>query len=320
MRSKSVTKQSKRSDDERKRAEAQIEREAKRVDFFVTEYNVEYLADMVRKEEYFVPEYQREFTWPRKTKGRFIESVLIGLPIPFVFFYQAEDGRFEIVDGSQRLRTLREFIDGELALDGVDLLDRAKGFRFADLTSARQRRFKQRSMRGIVLGEGVDLATRAEMFDRVNTSGTSLNEAEIRRGASLGPFRDLVVDLATDERFVSLTPMGSAQVEKREREELVTRFFVYWRFYGDRVEPFPGYQDRPKTFLFEGFERLNAMCRDDPNLLNELREAFHETMQFLDGSLPHGLSKEENKSRPPVLGSKRWPSEPALRSTNVRNS
>ena len=81
----------------------------------------------------------------------FIESVLIGLPIPFVFLWQDEDGRMEIVDGSQRMRTLRRFMDNQLKLTKLELLLETNDFHYRDLSEARQRKFNARTLRGIVL-------------------------------------------------------------------------------------------------------------------------------------------------------------------------
>src|SRR4051812_14007903 len=87
-------------------AEAEIVEQSKRIDFYITEYSVELLATKMRDNEFRVPPYQREFTWEDERKSRFIESVVMGLPIPFLFFWEMGDGRLEIVDGSQRLRTI----------------------------------------------------------------------------------------------------------------------------------------------------------------------------------------------------------------------
>ena len=78
-------------------AEAQIVEQSKRIDFFLTEYSVEILAQKVRDGEYVVPAYQREFTWEDRRKSRFIESLIMGLPIPFIFFWEMPDGKLEIV-------------------------------------------------------------------------------------------------------------------------------------------------------------------------------------------------------------------------------
>jgi uncharacterized protein with ParB-like and HNH nuclease domain len=67
-------------------AEQQIYDQSKRIDYYITEYNVEVLVAKMDKKDFYVPEYQREFTWDINRKSRFIESLLIGLPIPFLFF------------------------------------------------------------------------------------------------------------------------------------------------------------------------------------------------------------------------------------------
>ena len=68
-------------------AEKQIVDQSKRIEFYLTEYTVELLAQKMRNGDFEVPAYQREFTWESERKSRFIESVLMGLPIPFLFFW-----------------------------------------------------------------------------------------------------------------------------------------------------------------------------------------------------------------------------------------
>jgi len=97
-------------------AEAQIVDLSKRIEFYLTEYSIELLASKMNAGEFVVPSYQREYTWEQDRKSRFIESVVMGLPIPFLFFWEMPDGRLEIVDGSQRLRAIQEFVLGDLRL------------------------------------------------------------------------------------------------------------------------------------------------------------------------------------------------------------
>ena len=90
--------------------------------------------------DFYIPPYQREFTWEPSRKSRFIESLFIGLQIPFLFFWEMPDGNLEIVDGSQRLRTLQEFILGNLRLTELDWLPTLSHFTFADLPESRQKK------------------------------------------------------------------------------------------------------------------------------------------------------------------------------------
>ena len=86
-------------------AENQIVEQSKRIEFYLTEYSIELLAAKMHSGDFEVPAYQRAFTWENERKSRFIESVLMGLPIPFLFFWETPaTGKLEIVDGSQRLR------------------------------------------------------------------------------------------------------------------------------------------------------------------------------------------------------------------------
>ena len=121
------------SDADRDAAEAEIVEQSKRIEFYLTEYSIEILANKVRQADFVVPSYQREFTWEDNRKSRFIESIIMGLPIPFLFFWEMEDGKLEIVDGSQRLRTIEEFVLGDFQLGDLESLPTISGFRFRDL-------------------------------------------------------------------------------------------------------------------------------------------------------------------------------------------
>ncbi len=189
-------------------AEAQIADQTKRIEFYITEYSVEILANKVRSGDYVVPQYQRAFTWEPQRKSKFIESLIMGLPIPFLFFWEMPSGQLEIVDGSQRLRTIEEFVLGNLKLGNLDQLTDASGFTFKDLPESRRKKILNRSIRGIVLNENADEAARLDMFERINTGSKIPNPAEVRRGALAGPFLDLVMELSNDSLFEQLAPMS----------------------------------------------------------------------------------------------------------------
>src|ERR1700730_1806851 len=253
-------------------AEAQIAEQTKRIEFYLTEYSVELLAGKMRSGEFVIPAYQREDTWESARKSRFIESLLMGLPIPFLFFWERAEGKLEIVDGSQRLRTIHQFILGDLALGELDVLTALEGMRFRDLPVSRQRKINNRSIRGIVLNE--DEQARFEIFDRINTGSKIANNAEVRRGALTGPFLDLVIALTNDSTFQTLAPVPEKSVKLREREELVTRFFAY----GDGLD---GYHDRPSEFLFAYAKKMNTRFGEHPGEVEEYRRRFVDTMAFV---------------------------------------
>jgi hypothetical protein len=281
-----------RTPEEVEAAELQIVELTKRIDFYITEYSIEMLALQVRNERYVVPAYQRNFTWEESRKWKFIESVIMGLPIPFLFFWQMPAGRLEIVDGSQRLRTLEEFILGDLRLGELDQLNTLSGFRFRDLPESRQLKIMNRSIRGIVLNEYADDAARLDMFERINTGSKIPRTAEVRRGALAGPFLDLVIELAEWKPFVSLAPMSPAQRAERQAEELVTRFFAY----GDGLEK---YKDRPAEFIFNYSKSMNTVFEENPAKVDEYRQLFMRTMLFVERVFPYGFRKTEGGNATP---------------------
>ena len=266
-------------------AEAQIVEQSKRIEFYLTEYSVELLALKMERGDFEIPGYQREDTWEPPRKHRFIESLLMGLPIPFLFFWEIPDsGRLEIVDGSQRLRTIQQFIHGNLTLGALDKLTNLKGFSFSDLPESRKRKIRNRSIRGIVLNEHADERARFDLFDRINTGSKVANKAEVRRGALGGPFIDLVIDLSKDQTFKALAPVPDAQVKMRAREELVTRFFAY----GDGLGT---YRDRVSRFLFAYAKHMTAHFCAHPEAVDEYRQRFVDTLAFVRRVFPDGFRR-----------------------------
>ena len=275
-------------------AEAAISMAGRQVKFTVAEYPISVYVERFPDDEkgrYFVPEYQRNLAWAPHQQSEFIESLLIGLPIPFMFFYQMPDGRMEIVDGSQRMRAMRAFLKEELRLSDLVLLPELNGFTFGDLTGDRRRKVEDVTIRTIVLDTSTDASTRAEMFARINKSGTIANEAEIRRGSLPGPVTELIRKLAESDEFVAATPMSRKVIDQREREELVTRFFAYLEGWDTPEGRFPNYRDRPKKYLYDYLKSANDKASKDPGVVEGMRSEFTRMLGFVEKHFPNGFRK-----------------------------
>lgn len=300
--------------DQQDAAEQQIRDLQQEVDYTVREYPVEVIVERYNtglsdgNNEIFVPEYQRDLVWEEERQSRFIESLLIGLPIPYLFVADIGnedpdlDGRLEIVDGTQRIRTLAEFIGDNLELQGLSKLTALNGFFFSELPVSRQRRFRRITLRLIELTEQAREETRRDMFDRINTGSMKLNDMETRRGTMPGPFIDLVKELAKDPKFVALAPVSTAQERRYEREELVARFFALY----DGYETF-GQTSEGKIvsdFVDAHSKRMNA-CLDaeqaDGPTKRDLRAKWYQMLEFVESHFPHGFSKSSaSRSTPRV--------------------
>lgn len=278
-------------------AEDAISTVARQVKFSVAEYPVSLYVGRFNDDEndrYFVPPYQRNLAWKPEQQSEFIESLIVGLPIPFMFFYQTAGGRMEIVDGSQRMRAMRAFVKENLRLKELSLVPELNGFRFSDLPEDRRNKLEDVTIRTIILDTDTDPSTRAEMFSRINRTGTVANEAEIRRGSLPGQVTTLIKTLAEEELFVGVSPLTEKAINQREREELITRFFAYTNTYNTPEGKFPGYRDRPKKFLYDYLKTANATAENQPELVQNLRSEFESVIRFVQSTFPLGFRKVEN--------------------------
>lgn len=256
---KSETKISKKSIDVRKQAEAQITDQKSTIRYDTTEYPIGYLVKMFDNgktgadddydyvtEKFVIPEYQREEDiWSDDKKALFIESILLGLPIPYIFLYEDENGDLEIVDGVQRLSTLYSFVQGNLRLNKMEKLTELQSFYFYDLTEASQKKFKNTTLRAVRLdAKGVKSQEfrRDIIFARVNRGGEKLNDSEFRRGSFPGRLTSFVDELSQNELFVELTPYKDNK--RKPRFELVLRFLAYIDNYSEVGHDVARYLDK----------------------------------------------------------------------------
>jgi hypothetical protein len=285
-------------------AENQIKENIRDVRYIVREYPVEVVVQKyvtgreTDENEIYVPDYQRELIWSEKRQSKFIESVLIGLPIPFLFVADVSDeedpekaGRLEIVDGVQRIRTLTEFLTNNLPLEGLERLNTLNGFRFCDLHPSRQRRFRRATLRLIELTEAVSEAVRRDMFDRINSGAVGLEAVEVRRGMEQGPFLTVTTELAADPLLHQLAPVSEALQKHFEYEELVTRFFAFLNRYQNY-----GVGDTGKVvkdFLLAYVRDTNKELQgaNGKEISDAMRAEWKRTLSFVRVNFPDGFKK-----------------------------
>ncbi|MFP5066389.1 DUF262 domain-containing protein [Acinetobacter pittii] len=208
-----------------------------------------------------MPDYQREYKWSIKQQSEFIESVMIDLPIPYVYVADVSEGenegRLEIIDGSQRIRTISRFLNNLFALEQLTLIPELNGFKFKDLTGPRQLRFQRKTIRFIELLD-VDEEARRQIFYRLNSGGTKLKDMEVRYGTNDGEFLDFIKALAQDPKFKELCPISKSRINNREYEEMILRFFAY-RFDMD------SYVKKVSSFLTDFMDKMNGKYKYQNN-------------------------------------------------------
>lgn len=210
-----------------------------------------------------------------------------------MFFWEnSEYSKLEIVDGTQRLSTLSAFLNNQLELTELDELDELNGFKFEDLSEGRQRKLKNRSIRGIILDEGTDQNARFDLFERINTGSQIASRVDVRRGAFQGPFMNLVKELAEDEVFKKIAPVPEEAEMRREREELITRFFA---FCGDLSD----YKDRPSDFLDHFTKKMNTAFQEDSAQITQFKKDFKDMVSFIHKYCELGFRKSKNATTTP---------------------
>lgn len=233
--------------------------------------------------ELFVPDYQREFVWSDDQQSRFIESLLLNLPIPYIFVADVGEGdnagRLEIIDGSQRIRTIVAFLSDDLRLQNLAQIPEANGFKFSQFSRPTRLRFARKTIRMIELTQFADEKTRREIFDRLNTGGKNLVKMEQRRGSEDGPFLTFVEHLSDDPVFRHICPLSKARVERAEYPELVLRFFAY--------------KDNYRNFVKSVDKFLTDYLKDRNDHFDEaaFEQSFHAMCSFVEQHFPNGFRK-----------------------------
>lgn len=171
------------------------------------------------------PLFQRRSVWTTCLKSRLIESLLMNIPIPVLYFAEDDDGTRVVVDGQQRLRSIEEFFSGAFRLRDLQLLPSLNGRRWTDLTARQSRLILNRTLRCVVISPKSDTQLRFEMFERLNTLGMTLTDQELRNCVYRGALNDLLEELATNAEFLRF--LGIKEPDKRLRHhELILRFFA----------------------------------------------------------------------------------------------
>ena len=176
------------------------------------DYQLDYLRHALRPGRELIdtsPTYQRRLRWPQKKRSLLIESFLLNIPVPPVFLFERDYNEYEVIDGRQRLETIREFLSNNFMLSGLEYWSELNRKRFNDLPSVLQKGLLRRSLAAVVLlaetrgvGKG-KLDVRRALFDRLNTGGIKLNPQELRNALNPGPLNTLLIRLARSQPFTT---------------------------------------------------------------------------------------------------------------------
>lgn len=291
-----------RSAEELADIESEIRSHQKEMDFSIREYPIEVLVSKYinglneDENEIFIPEFQRDLVWQDDRKSRFIESVFINIPIGYLYGADSteedREGCIEIIDGSQRLRSLVEFVRDEFPLcKGLKYMTKSEGMYFSEFEKKRQRRFLKTTIRIIELTELADDEAKRELFDRLNTGGVKLLPMETRRGSQSGKFIDFLEMLKNKHLHLlqQVMPITDIAFKRREYEERLLRFFAF-------SESYSSFGKRVDEFL-DKFVEIKNISFDHEVMESELVNV----LEFARDNLSFGYKKNANAKTTPRI-------------------
>ena len=249
-------------------------------EYSVSSYGIDFAVEgyvsRLQSGDIKIPEYQRNFIWDQKRASRFVESLLLDLPVPGIFLYRDRDSEvLSVVDGQQRLQTLRFFYEGEFADSGrvfalTGLETRFNGLVYNKLDVADRRRLDNSLIRATVIRQDKpdnEATSQYFVFERLNTGGVALSSQEIRAAIYGGKFNELLNELNSDVAWRIL--FGKKQEDKRKRdEELILRFLALY-FDGN------SYSRPMKSFLNKFMKENRRLQRYS---INQIKPLFTNTV------------------------------------------
>ncbi len=223
------------------------------------------------------PRFQRNFIWDRTRKSRLIESIFLGLPLPTIYLSQYNDGRLTIVDGLQRISTIKDFMEDRFSLCNMEYFDYCNGKKYTQLNlpSLQLRRFKQTQITCFVIDYRSPSQLKYDLFRRLNTGGKVLNDQEIRNCLARTPLQDTLYNMVNSDEFKKAT-CGSVKDTRMAAQESALRFIYFYNQYSE--ESYIGnYDGDMKRTLDSCVEELN---RKSENELSMYVEAYKKSMNL----------------------------------------
>ncbi len=255
--------------------EREIEPHRYAISSYGADYPIDSLVKRLRDGSIYVPSFQRGFVWDLKDASRFVESLLLGLPVPSIFLSKESDsGKLLVVDGQQRLSSLRYFYDGiwgptqvAFALRGVD--KNFDGKTYQTLRDEDRRRLDDAILHATVFKQDEptdDESGVYQVFERLNSGGKKLTPHEIRSAVfHSGPMRQLLEDLNKNTQWREI--YGPEDPRMRD-QELILRFLA---FYYDSLN-----YTSPLVFFLNRFMKQHKDLA--PELAENMKKLFTDTV------------------------------------------
>lgn len=269
----------------------------------VVDYSLQGLTDLVTDRSIDLsPTYQRRLRWDEKRKSKLIESFLMNVPVPPVFFNEDQYGSYSVIDGKQRITAISDFMRGKLRLKGLSVFHELNGQTFDDFPPLLQRVVRTRpTLRAVIILRQSDKDVKFNVFQRLNTGGVRLNAQEIRNSAFPGPLNKMIVEVSENPRFHKLLGIGTKATSSIYQEMRDAEFVLRYLTFRDNWDHFSGGMKRQMDTFMADNQRMSE------NAASDAREEFLSTVQAVEAAFGehafHRWMPEKGTWRKQVLAS-----------------
>jgi hypothetical protein len=216
------------------------------------------------------PEWQRNYVWDLSRASKLIESFLLDIPVPVVYFAKTNSGKYEVIDGLQRMTSVFNFFDNKYKLQNLDFLIEYKGKSFQQLPTEIQNKLEDSILRSFELSDSHG-DIHFVVFERLNTGGIKLNDMEIRNCLYRGSLNSLIKDLAKNENFKKAINQKGFDKRMHDRA-LILRFLAFYerthlkctfglkRFLNEFLDTYKDTNDEKIAEYRKAFEKCMKAC------------------------------------------------------------
>ncbi len=221
------------------------------------------------------PEYQRNYVWNNKKASLLIESILLNVPIPIIYVSEEEDSKWSVVDGLQRLYSLKRYFNNEFKLNGLEVLQELNRSSYHTLNPKAQRILRSGNLRMILIFKESNPEIKYDIFMRLNRGSIQLNEQELRNCLYRGGFNELLKKMAQNDNLLEILRLKKPHRRMRDAE-MVLRYFAFSDNFKLEQEKMLDYKGSMRTFL-NIFIKSKQKINDTS--LTDYETNFNETMR-----------------------------------------
>ena len=223
------------------------------------------------------PDFQRQFVWDAQKSSQLMESALLGIPLPVVYFSEESDRKISVIDGQQRLTAFFSFIDGkfpdgkEFKLSGLKIFTQYNKKKFSELLEKDQEKISECKIRTITFSHDSNEDLKFEIFERLNSGSVKLNDQELRNCMYRGPYNDLLRKLSADKNYMKIMRYSKRHPRMRD-VEYVLRFASFYH------QTYLNYSSPMKKFMNQEMEKRKNISDADAI---KLKKAFDNSVSII---------------------------------------